>query len=124
MAIGAGSVVALNNSSAALAAGAVSVIWQSPMFGVVDSGGGPYVVNWGDGEQQTVVAGALDEIVSASNTDLIGHIVSLANENGSARITVVAEYRRGGSGGVDVVLGQTQSGAWRELPVSAVQQVS
>jgi hypothetical protein len=126
MSIAAGSIVALKNFSPLCTYGAVSVIWQSPMFGVVDSGTedtGPFVVNWGTGEQQTVVADALDEIVDATDTNLIGHIVQIEGDNGSARITVVAEYNRV-SAGADVVLGQTQSGAWRELVASEVEVVS
>ncbi len=126
MAIDVGSIVALRNFNSDLTFGAVCMIWQPPMFGVVEAGngGGPYDIIWGTGERQSgVVDGAVDEIVDAANTDLIGHIVQIAGDNGSARITVVAEYNRVSAGG-DMVLGQTQAGAWRELVASEVELIS
>jgi hypothetical protein len=129
MALGVGSIVAFRNYSDDLAAGGLSMLtWQSPMFGVIDAAvpdTDSWTVNWGDGTQEDVIDVNLDEIVDATDTNLIGHIVAVAGQDGSARFTVIAEYHRGTSeGSEDFVLGITETGVWRELAVSAVELIS
>ena len=119
MAIIAGSIVALVKSNGALDAAALNALWSPPMFGVVESLD-PNVVNWGNGQQNQVDDGALNEILDATNTDLIGHVVMVAGENSSSWITVAAEYKRGA---LEVVLGMTETGIWRELAVDSVTLV-
>ncbi len=126
MTIGAGSVVALRNYSDDLAVGAIPLTWMPPMFGVANAAvvDGAVTINWGDGNKESVADTSIDEIVDATDTNFIGHIVAVVGQNGSARFTVFAEYQRGtDEGAQEFVLGMTETGIWRELAVSAVELV-
>ncbi len=126
MTIGAGSVVALRNYSDDLSVGAIPLTWMPPMFGVANGAvvDGAVTINWGDGNKEAVADTSIDEIFDATDTNFIGHIVAVVGQNGSARFTVFAEYKRGdGEGAQEFVLGMTETGIWRELAVSAVELV-
>ena len=100
---------------------------SKPIFGKVeDAAGAPdFLIDWGSGRQSTITDTnvILDEITTAAAgaLALIGKRVRIQGQNAALDIIVVSAYSRAT---VDVVLGQTQSGAWRELTASLVMAVS
>jgi hypothetical protein len=94
-----------------------------PVFGKVeDASGAPeFLIDWGSGRQSTVddTNTLLDEITTAgaSTLALIGKRVRVSGQNAALDVIVIHAYSRAT---VDMVLGQTQSGAWRELPAADV----
>ena len=125
MAVVAGSVVALAKVSAQLTSG-ISFMIDPPLFGKVEDGAGPFDVIWADGSKVAAISNTnavLDEITTAAagTLALVGTRVRIDGQNAALDIIVIDAYSRAGT---DVVLGQTQSGAWRELVAASVEVVS
>lgn len=98
MAIAVGSRVALKVGGIDLALGQVTA--QPPVFGVSETaGGGPYVIDWENGNQHTVPLGVLDELVEADPTtrSLLGQVVNIAGFSSAYTGVVVAVYSRNGA---------------------------
>jgi hypothetical protein len=124
MAVQAGSVVALRKVSAQFTSG-ISFMIDPPLFGKVEDGVGPFDVVWADGSKVAAISNTndvLDEITTAgtSTLALIGKRVRVSGQNAALDVIVIDAYSRAT---VDMVLGQTQSGAWRELAAASVVEV-
>lgn len=100
---------------------------QPVLFGTSETaGGGPYVVDWDNGEQHTVPLGVLDEIFAANSTTLLllGKVVNVnvaAQPGQSAAYAgvVVSAYNRGNA--QECVLVKTlANGAYFELDATTV----
>jgi len=124
MAISVGSVVAVKNLSSGGVAGAGYAV-QGPVFGVVNSGAGPFEVQWNCGgvPASGLVAGVLDEITNGDGTiaaALVGRRVkssSPAGQTNWAQGLCVAVYKRSGS---DYALVVTDQGTYLEPLASTV----
>jgi len=121
MAIAIGSRVALKALGVGLAIGQVTA--QPPIFGISETaGGGPYVIDWENGNQATVPLGVLDELLVANVTTLglIGKVVNVLGQSSSYTAIVVDAYNRNGT--QECVLVKTiQNGTFFELDASTVE---
>ncbi len=122
MAIAAGSTVALKLFGIAPAAAAAG-----PLFGFVESGTGPFDVQWANGTfGNDVLAASLDEILAASGTtaaELVGRqvkITSPANQDNYGIGVCVGVYKRNGS---DVALVRNPAGFFVEALAAQVEAV-
>lgn len=120
MAIGAGSIVALKSTSAALTPlGFLTA--QPPVFGVAEGAAGG-AVNWFNGTHVAAVAsGQLDEILNPDVTTqkLIGQVVTVVGYSSAYNSIVVGAYNR--SSAQECVLVKTlANGAYLELDATTV----
>jgi len=120
MAIVIGSRVALKALGIDLTIGQVSA--QPVLFGTSETAApGPCVVDWDNGQQQTVALAVLDEIVAASPTtlDLVGVVVNIASQSASYDALVVDAYNRNGTQEC-VQVKTLQNGTFFELDAAVV----
>jgi hypothetical protein len=117
MAIAAGSIVAPKTSGIGLNPS------TGPLFGIVQSGAGPFAVLWFNGvADASVVALALDEILVASGSTaatFVGRRVKVnspAGQNNWAYMVCVGAYNRNGS---DTLLLQNPTGEYFVEALSA-----
>jgi hypothetical protein len=124
MAIGIGSRVALKVTGNNLVLGQVTA--QPPVFGVSETaGGGPYVIDWENGQQATVPLGVLDELFAANTTTLglMGKVVVVTDASSSYNAIVVDAYNRNNT--KECVLVKTlQNGTYYELDATTVEVVT
>lgn len=97
MAIGANSIVSPRTAGLGLNV-------NGPLFGIVESGAGPFTVLWYNGERvASIVVTNLDEILASGGTqgaDFVGRQVKVNNPVGQTNyglFTCVASYNRNGS---------------------------
>ncbi len=99
---------------------------EGPLFGSVQSGAGPFVVLWFNGQNNSVVAASLDEILSGSGTvaaALVGRQVKATSPAGQTNYgfcTCVANYLRNGT---DTCLLRNPAGFFVEVPSAQVVAV-
>ena len=114
MAIGAGSSVALK--SFGLGSGPALPV-SGPIFGIVESGSDPYVVQWPDRREAAVAAVTINEILAATGgaatTKFLGQRVRVTTQTqaGYGLWRCIRVYNRAGS---DVCLLQNDLGAFDE----------
>lgn len=115
MAIAASSIVSPKRSGSN--AGLLLAV-AGPIFGIVESGAGPYVVLWNNGQRvEDVVAITLDEITEATvsvQNGFVGRRVKVTLPTGQTNfgiMTCVAAYKRSD---VDILLLQADTGAFIE----------
>ncbi len=120
MAIGANSIVSPHT-------GGLGLNVNGPLFGIVESGAGPYTVLWYTGERvASVVAGNIDEIVAGSGTvaaALVGRQVKSISPTGQDNwglCICVANYMRNGT---DTCLLRNPAGFFVEVPSAQVEAV-
>lgn len=124
MAIAATSIVSPKRSG--LNAG-VALALQGPLFGIVESGTGPFVVLWGNGQRvSSVDLGTIDEILEATTAianGFVGRRVKQTVPTGQTNwgvMTCVAAYKRTN---VDIILLQSSTGAFIEALASSCEAV-
>jgi len=99
---------------------------SGPLFGSVQSGAGPFVVLWFNGENNSVVATSLDEILAGSGTvaaALVGRQVKVISPTGQDNYgfcVCVANYQRNGT---DTCLLRNPAGFFIEAPSAQVEAV-
>ncbi len=124
MAIAVGSRVALKVLGSNLVLGQLTA--QPPVFGVSETaGGGPYVIDWENGQQSTVPLGVLDELFAANTTTLglLGKVVVVTDGSSSYNAIVVDAYNRNNAH--ECVLVKTlQNGTFYELDATTVEVVT
>lgn len=120
MAIAVASRVALKVLGVDLTLGQVTA--QPPVFGVSETaGGGPYVVDWDNGVQNTVPVGVLDELFEANDATkaFLGKVVTGPSYSSAYSGLVVSVYNRNAT--QECVLIKTlQSGVYIELDATTV----
>lgn len=109
MAIGANSQVAVKTQG-------IGLNPQGPLFGIVESGTGPFTVLWYNGSRvASIILTNLDEILVASGTvaaDFVGRRVKInspAGQNNWAYMVCVGAYSRNGA---DTLLLQNPTGEY------------
>lgn len=98
---------------------------QPPLFGTSETaGGGPYVIDWDNGEQHTVPLGVLDELFVANATTLllVGQVVNVTGQSAAYAGVVVSAYNRNNA--QECVLVKTlANGAYFEYDATTVKPV-
>jgi hypothetical protein len=119
MAIGVASIVSPKTAG-------VGLNVDGPLFGSVQSGAGPFVVLWFNGQNNSVVATSLDEILAGSGTiaaAIVGRQVKVTSPTGQTNYGLcvcVANYLRNGT---DTALLRNPAGYFIEVPSSQVAAV-
>lgn len=122
MAIGAGSIISPKVSGLAINV-------RGTVFGIVESGAGPYVVLWQDGTRATdISAVTIDEILAADGTVAATYVgrrlrpTSPQGQTAWAYVVAISAYKRNGT---DVLLCQSPGGEYFiEVNANQVEVVS